>query len=365
MKQRTPLKDEGSSIVECGAWADLVDLDKLKAWMDAEGLGEGPIDHATPLTGGTQNLLLRFGRGEHEYVLRRSPASPRGDGNSTNRREARVLRALSGTAVPHPALIAACSSDAVLGAAFYLMKPVDGFNATIAMPELHATQPKVRRDMGFALVDGVLALGRVDHIAVGLSDFGKVDGFLERQVPRWRALLESYHDYKEWPGPQSIPGISIVADWLTQNIPKTFDPGLIHGDYHLANVMFCNDGPSLAAVVDWELATAGDPLLDMGWIMATWPGSDGRTSGSHVTPWDGFPRIDELMAHYRAESTRDTSQLMWYGVLACYKMGLILEGTYARACAGLALPETGARLHQSSVKLFSRALRWLERDQIV
>jgi aminoglycoside phosphotransferase (APT) family kinase protein len=353
-----------SNDVEGGSWDKLVDLEKLRAWMDTEGLGQGPITSPFLLAGGTQNLLLRFSRGDRSYVLRRPPAFPRGDGNATNRREARILGALSGTSVPHPNLIAACTSDAVLGAAFYLMEPVDGFNATVALPELHRTQSSVRRNMAFALVDGILALGRVDYVRVKLGDFGKADGYLERQVPRWRALLESYHDYKEWPGSDDIPGVSIVADWLSRNRPATFQPGLIHGDYHLANVMFRYDGPSLAAIVDWELATVGDPLLDMGWIMATWPGPDGRTSGSHVTPWEGFPPIEELIAHYKTGSERDTSQLGWYGVLACYKLGLILEGTYARACAGLAPQETGERLHQSCIKLFNRALGWLERERV-
>jgi aminoglycoside phosphotransferase (APT) family kinase protein len=345
-------------------WEKLVDVAKLQGWMDAERIGQGPIADTVALTGGTQNVLLRFRRGDCSYVLRRPPAFPRGDGNVTNRREARMLRALSGSSVPHPKLIAACSSDAVLGAAFYLMEPVEGFNATIALPRLHASHPSVRRSMGFALVNGILDLGRVDHVAANLQDFGKPDGFLERQVPRWKALLESYCDYKDWPGSNAIPGISIVADWLSRNAPKSFCPGLIHGDYHLANVMFKNDGPGLAAIVDWELATVGDPLLDMGWIMATWPGPDGRTSGSQVTPWNGFPEIEELIAHYRAGSDRKTSELLWYGVLACYKMGIILEGTYARACAGLALRETGEQLHQSCLKLFNRALRWLDHDTV-
>jgi len=218
---------------------------------------------------------------------------------------------------------------------------------------------------GFALViDGALALDRVDHVAAGLADLGKSEGILDRQVPRWRALLESYHDYKEWPGPIGIPGITEVADWLTRHIPPRFTPGLLHGDYHLANVMFRNDGAQLAAIVDWELATIGDPLLDMGWIMATWPDRDGHTTSEiGITPWTGFPAIEELIAHYAARSQRDTSQMRWYGVLACYKLGLILEGTYARACAGLASKATGDRLHKSCVKLFQRALGWLDDDR--
>lgn len=346
-------------------WRELVDLDRLRSWMDEQPLGVGPIENCQALAGGTQNILLQFWRDGRPYVLRRSPAHPRGDGNATNRREARVLGALAGTDVPHPALIAACSSETVIGAAFYLMEPIDGFNATIALPPLHASDAAIRRRMGFALVDGALALGQVNYASVGLGDFGKSDGFIERQVPRWRALLESYHDYKEWPGPGLIPGINDVADWLTRRAPKTFEPGLMHGDYHLANVMFRNDGPELAAIVDWELTTIGDPLLDMGWIMATWPDADGRTTSEiGITPWDGFPRIEELVAHYAAGSARDTSCMQWYGVLACYKLALILEGTYARACAGLAPGATGKRLHRSAVKLFQRALGWLEKDRV-
>ncbi|MBR0684342.1 phosphotransferase family protein [Bradyrhizobium manausense] len=346
-------------------WKDLVDLNKVCAWMDRVGLGSGAIEDPTPLAGGTQNVLLLFYRDGRPFVLRRSPRHPRGDGNATNRREARVLGALASTDVPHPRLIAACSSEEVIGAAFYLMEPIDGFNATVMLPPLHASDRSVRREMGFALVDGALALGRVDHMAVGLGDFGKSDGFLERQVPRWRALLDSYRDYEGWPGAGSIPGLDQVAKWLADHVPPSFTPGLMHGDYHLANVMFRKNGPELAAIVDWELATIGDPLLDMGWIIATWPGVDGHTIAEFgIKPWGGFPSIGDLVDRYREGSQRDTTHIRWYGVLACYKLGVILEGTYARACAGAASKITGQRLHQSCIKLFERAQSWLESDRL-
>jgi aminoglycoside phosphotransferase (APT) family kinase protein len=342
-------------------WQDLVDLDALARWMDGRKLGSGPIENPAQLAGGTQNILLRFERAGRAYVLRRSPASPRGDGNVTNRREARVLGALATTDVPHPRLIAACSETDVIGGAFYLMEPVDGFNAVVKLEELHDGDPAIRRRMGFALVDGALALARVDHVAVGLSDFGKADGFLERQVPRWRAWLDSYRDYEGWPGPDFIPRLDDVADWLARHVPPNFKPGVLHGDYHLANVMYRHDGPELAAIVDWELATIGDPLLDMGWIMATWADPDGtRTAGTIIQPWDGFPTIEELMAHYQAHSDRDASHLRWYGVLGCYKLGIILEGTFARACAGKAPSATGDKLHDHCIRLFQRATRWID-----
>jgi aminoglycoside phosphotransferase (APT) family kinase protein len=275
------------------------------------------------------------------------------------RREARVLAAIADTGVPHPRLIAACPDEAVIGAAFYLMEPVEGFNPTTGLPPLHASDPDVRRAMGFELVDAIARLGGVDHLEVGLRDFGRPEGYLERQVSRWRAQLEGYGALEGYPGPE-IPGVERVAAWLDANRPRDFRPGILHGDYHLANVMFRNDGPELAAIVDWELSTIGDPLLDLGWLLATWPGESGPAAGSiGVQPWDGFPSADELVARYRERSTRDLSAISWYGVLACYKLGIILEGTHARACAGKAPKATGDVLHATTVALFERALGWI------
>ncbi len=343
------------------SWTDLVDLDRLRDWMDGQGLERGPLEDVTPLAGGTQNILLKFGRGGRSFVLRRPPHRPHMNGSETMRREARVLGALKGSDVPHPGLIAACPDEEVLGAAFYLMEPVDGFNATVKLPSLHAGDAKIRHRMGLAIADGAAALGRVDHVAAGLSDLGKAQNYLERQVKRWRAQLESYREYEGWPGPGDIPGIDKVADWLDRNRPASFKPGIIHGDYHLANVMYRFDGPELAAIVDWELTTIGDPLIDLGWLMATWPDAEGRgTAGSvGIEPWDGFPTASELVARYADGSTRDLSAIEWYAVLACYKLGIILEGTHARAFAGKAPKETGDMLHASTVGLFNRALGWI------
>src|SRR5947207_14520147 len=163
------------------AWRGLVDLERLAAWMDARGLERGPIEEAARPPGGTQNILLKFRRGERWFMLRRPPLAAHMNGSETMRREARVLGALAGTDVPHPRLIAACPEEDVLGAAFYLMEPIEGFNPTVGLPPLHADDPSARRAMGFSLVDGIAALGRVDHVAVGLADFGRADGFLERQ----------------------------------------------------------------------------------------------------------------------------------------------------------------------------------------
>ena len=337
-----------------------VDLAAVAAWMDGQGLGSGPLEDAVLLAGGTQNILLKFSRAGRSYVLRRPPPHLRANSNETMRREARVLAAIAGTEVPHPGLIAACGDETVIGAAFYLMEPIDGFNPTTGLPPLHAGSEAIRRRMGLSLVEGIAALGALDYRALGLEGFGKPDNYLERQVARWKAQLDSYAEFDGWTGPAEIPGVDRVAAWLDAHRPSTFQPGIIHGDYHLANVMYRHDSGDLAAIVDWELTTIGDPLLDLGWLMATWPEGETPAPGAvGVQPWTGFPTADELVEHYRPRTTRDLSTLDWYAVLACFKLGIILEGTHARACAGRAPKATGDRLHATTIGLFQRALRWI------
>jgi aminoglycoside phosphotransferase (APT) family kinase protein len=329
--------------------------------MDVRSLESGPICDAVALQGGTQNILVRFRRGEREFVLRRPPLHPYVNGNETMLREARTLAALAGTPVPHPALIAACSDESVLGAAFYLMAPVDGFNATVEMPPLHSGGAAIRQQMGLAMADAAVELARVDFKSAGLALRGEPEGYLQRQIERWGAQLESYVQYAGWPGPSSIPELEIVSRWLEAHCPATFTPGIIHGDFHLANVLYDRHSARLAAIVDWELSTVGDPLLDLGWLIATWPDEDGSGGTSSVTPWQGFPTIDAVIARYRQLSDRDLSSVEWYGVFACYKLGILLEGTQARACAGKAQQETGDRLHDSAIRLFDRATRIMRR----
>jgi aminoglycoside phosphotransferase (APT) family kinase protein len=343
---------------------DSVDLQAVAEWMSGQGLGEGPLDEVSAVTGGTQNVMLRFTRAGRPYVLRRGPRHLRPRSNRNILRETKILATLACSDVPHPRLIATCEDPGVLGdAVFYLMEPIDGFNAGEGLPPLHAGDPDVQHQMGLSMADALARLGAVDHVEVGLTDFGKPAGFLERQVPRWLSELESYQEYDGYPGPE-IPGIEQVSGWLETNRPTIWTPGIMHGDYHAANVMFSRTGPEVVAIVDWEMCTIGDPLLDLGWLLATWRQPDGSSVFSHALGGqDGLASTDELFQRYAANTSRDLSHITWYTVLACFKLGIVIEGTLARACAGKAEKTVGDQLHAATVHLFERALRLIDGER--
>ncbi len=340
---------------------DVVDFAIIGKWMDEQGLPGGEFEDVRPLGGGTQNIMLRFRRGGRDYVLRRGPKHLRAASNSVINRESRILGALDGTGIRAPRVIAACPDDSVLGASFYLMEPVVGFNPQNELPELHAGDPEVRRQMGLSAVEAIARLGSLDHEALGLSDYGKPEGFLERQVPRWLKELDSYSANAGYPGPE-IPGVERVGDWLDRNRPARWRPGILHGDCHLANMMFSFDGPDVVAMVDWEMSTIGDPLLDLGWQIATRPepGTTGAALVGSLGAVGGLPTPEEMTAHYGRFSDRDLSDVTWYTVLACFKLGIVLEGTHARAFAGKAPKQVGDFLHAITLELFEKAHRLME-----
>jgi aminoglycoside phosphotransferase (APT) family kinase protein len=346
-------------------WRDLIDLEALAHWMDGRLESPGaPIEDAETLGGGTQNILLRFRRADRTYVLRRPPRRPRPESDEVMRREMTVLSALAGSSVPHPALVAGEGDPTPLGTAFYLMEAVEGFNATQGLPPLHASSTSLRRRMGEAIVDGAVAISRIDPSAGTLANLGKLDGWLERQVTRWRGQIDGYAKFAGWTGHTALPHLDAICVWLEANRPIRLQPGLVHGDYHLANVMYRKDQPELAAIVDWELASRGDPLLDLGWLTATWFDPEEGEQHVAVTPWEGFPTLGEIVERYLSATGRSVSDARWYSVLAPFKLGAILEGSHARACAGLTPKPIGDRLHDHAISLFERAQRRIERPII-
>jgi aminoglycoside phosphotransferase (APT) family kinase protein len=337
----------------------LVDFGVLARWMDGEGLPGGEFERVERLGGGTQNVLVRFDRGGREYVLRRPPVHPRPRSNDALRREARVLAALDGTGVRAPSLIAACTDETVMnGVVFYLMESVPGFNPTTTLPPAYG-DPAVRHRMGLDAAAALAELGAVDHVAAGLGDVGRPEGFLERQVGRWLGELASYDALDGYPG-ADIPGLEEVAAWLDARRPREWRPGVMHGDYHLANLLYDPAEPRVAAIVDWEMCTIGDPLLDLGWLVATWPGGETAKLAGAIGAAGGLPSTDELAEVYAARTDRDLSSLTWYAVLACFKLGIVLEGTHARAFAGQTPKDVGDLLHATTLGLFARARTFME-----
>lgn len=340
-----------------------VDLDALGRWLDevdGDGrTGRGPLLAVEALAGGTQNVLLRFERAgaAGPMVLRRPPLHPRPNSDETMRREARVLAALAGSDVPHPTLLVACPTVDVLGVAFYVMAEVDGANPTVDLPDAIRTSPDEQRRLGFAMADALLALAAVEPAAVGLEDLGRPEGWIERQVDRWRSQLAGYEQASG--AAVDIGPVAEVAAWLDERRPRTWRPGLLHGDFHFANVLVRRDRGQLAAVVDWELATIGDPLLDLGHLLATWPLADQASSVSVPAPH--LPSPAEVVERYAERTDRDLGDLPWFQVLACYRLAVILEGTHVRAGLGKAPVEVGERLHRLATALVEQARRIVSR----
>jgi aminoglycoside phosphotransferase (APT) family kinase protein len=311
--------------------AGLVDAEKLSWFMNERGLpGAGEPLETRFITGGASNELFEIKRGDHRFALRRPPRVVPAGRNETMLREYRVLKALADTDVPHAKVVAVCDDPDLLGGCFYMMDLVDGWSPLGGggWPAPFDEDLEARRGLAFELVIGIAKLSKVDWKSKGLQGFGRPDGFHERQVDRWMSHLEKVRF-------RDLPGIDEAAAWLRLHKPRNYEPGIMHGDYQFANVMFRHGAPArLAAIVDWEMATVGDPLLDLGWVVQGWIDPDGdRSSGSYVD-MNGMPSRAELLSVYEAESGRSTQDIEYYVILAKFKLAVVLEAGYARAVQG-------------------------------
>lgn len=300
-----------------------IDAAQLGNWLDRQDApGHGELPSVETMSGGSQNTLLRVTRGGTRMVIRMPGA--RADQKRLDEllREIRLVRALKGTDVPHAELIAADESGELVGKPFYVMAEIDGWSPMDGGWQApFDTDLEARRGLAFQLIEGAAKLGRLDWRAQGLEGFGRPDGFHQRQPDRWLSFLRSFQV-------RELPGLDVAADWLRANAPSHFTPGIMHGDYQYANVMYAHGAPArLAALVDWEMTTIGDPLLDLAWALLGYDGDEPRAD--FYLDVAGMPRRSELLAHYEKMSGLSTENIDYYMVLANFKIGIVLEKTYA------------------------------------
>lgn len=343
----------------------LIDRERLTEWADAHlpELGEGALQ-ATLVHGGTSNAIIRIDRGAGAMILRRPPLHRPPGSEDAMEREARVLFALNKTEVPHPTLRAICADPAVIGTSFYVMDEVFGWSAQLTSTDCLYPAPfdqgEDRMQIAYAMTDGLIALSNVDYRAVGLEGFGYPDGFLERQVGRWRSQLRSYPDKYLGYVPRKIDGLDYVSDWLAANTPEMSPAGIIHGDYGSPNMMFAFDRPArLNAILDWELSTIGDPLLDLGWMIYNLRDRDEPSKVPASSYYDsrGFPTRQDIAEYYGERTGRDVSNIAYYMVLAQFKLACILEYKVAKAIAGAESAEVGDMFGPMVLNLIAEAER--------
>ena len=310
----------------------LLVVEPLLRFLDEHGLGHGDLT-AEPVGDGHSNVTYLVRRGDAEVVLRRPPRPPIPKSAHDVLREARLLRALGPTGARVPRVLAACDDEEVIGAPFYVMERIQGEVITKEIPAALDT-PEQRRRIAHQLVDALVEIHAVDPAAHGLESFGKPSGYLGRQVKLFGALWEQHRT-------RDLPSVERVGAWLAEHMPEDEQaPTVVHGDFRLGNTMFATDAPArLIAVFDWEMATLGDPLADLGYLCALWTEAGdpdvGQFDLSPVTRREGFPAREELVARYEEGSGRTMTDLRWYTTLALWKSVVFMEGNYRRAVDGL------------------------------
>jgi aminoglycoside phosphotransferase (APT) family kinase protein len=308
----------------------VIDFERLATWMDDEGLpGKGePIEHSM-LSGGTQNVIYDIRRGDARAVLRMPPPEAPADRDQGIMREWRIIKALDGSDVPHTSAIGACDDPSVLGRPFYLMGFVEGWSpmGRTTWPAPFDTDLEARAGLGYQLAEGIALLSKVDWKARGLEGLGRPENFHERQVDRWTSFFESVKT-------RELDGMAVASSWLREHKPIDFIPGIMHGDYQFANVMYEEGAPAkLAALVDWEMGTVGDPKLDLGWMIQAWPDDTMSETASEASYVDlrGMPSRAEVLEHYSKVSGRQVDDADYYIILAKWKLAIVLERGFARA----------------------------------
>ncbi|MEU8651227.1 phosphotransferase family protein [Streptomyces sp. NPDC048737] len=304
-----------------------LDLGRLRALLDREhpGLVDGPLTGRL-IEGGRSNLTYAVTDGGSRWVVRRPPLGHVLATAHDMRREHRVIAALHPTSVPVPRPVLLCEDEEVLGAPFYVMEFVEGTPYRTA-DQLLPLGPERTRGAVLSLVDTLVELHAVDPAEVGLADFGRPEGFLDRQLRRWGKQLDASRS-------RDLAGIDELHAVLGRSLPSSPAPAVVHGDYRLDNVLIGEDD-TIRAILDWEMSTLGDPLTDLGLlVMYSVPLEVPQSPVSTTASAPGHPAPAELVERYAARSGRDVSAVSWYTAFAWFKLAVILEGIHYRYTLG-------------------------------
>jgi aminoglycoside phosphotransferase (APT) family kinase protein len=331
----------------------LLVLEPLVAFLDAHDLGAGQGEpRIVPVGDGHSNVTYLVTRGDAEFVLRRPPRGPLPPSAHDVLREARLLSAIEATPARVPKVLAVGDDLEVIGAPFYIMEKMIGHVVTTEIPPELDTEDD-RRRMGEELVDALVEIHAVPWEKRGLEGFGKPTGYLERQVRRFTGLWE-HNKTRE------ITEVERVGAWLGEHLPDSGRATIVHGDYRLGNTMYAPAAPArLNAVLDWEMATIGDPLADLGYLSTLWADRDDPPAGmfelTGVTRRPGFLSRDELIGRYEEGSGRSMTDIRWYRTLALWKSIVFMEGNYKRAISGATDDPFLARFGEGVLELAQRA----------
>ena len=311
-----------------------LDLDALAGWLASRLDVDDPDTlEAELIAGGRSNLTYLLHAGERRWVLRRPPLGRRLATAHSMAREERVLRGLAQTDIPSPTVVASCDDEAVTGVQFYVMDYIEG--RVIRSPADDDLDPQQRKMCATSLVHTLARLHRVDYAAIGLDGLGRPDGYVARQMLRWREQLRDSRV-------RDLPALDRLADRLAAALPRAGGAAILHGDYRIDNVLLdLTDPTRITAVLDWEMATLGDPLCDLGMLLMYWgqPGERHATPVHAITAANGFPSRAEVIATYAKATGADTGDLPFYVAFSCFKLAVIVEGIYARHLEGATVGE--------------------------
>jgi aminoglycoside phosphotransferase (APT) family kinase protein len=331
--------------------APLIVEETVAAFLDAHGLGSGPVTATRIGDGGGSNFTFLIERGADQFVLRRPPRPPLPPSAHDMVREARLQDAIRAAGFERlPEILVVCEDESVLGVPFYVMRYLDGHVLTTELPP--GLEPEEARfALGLDLADTLVEIHAADVGCPGLAAFVRPGSYLERQVRRFTELWTIN-------ATRELPAVDEVARRLAHTVPDPLPPTVVHGDYRLGNMMVDRDDPArIVAVLDWEMGAIGDPRADVGYLVAMYSEPGGRASAlgsSPVTAEPGFPTRAQLVERYAAGSGRDLEPLAWFEALALWKASVFCEAIYGRFTRGeLANEDARAAIFEHAVPLLA------------